>query len=471
MWFRRDLRLADNAALERALTECDRVWACFCFDTEILDHLEDRADRRVEFIHQSIAEIADLLKRRGSGLIVLHGKAREQIPKLASLLKVSAVYANHDYEPARLKRDAAVAKAMRESCRELITCKDMVIFEKDEILNKRGEPFRVYTQYRNAWRKKLEESPCPPLESEKHLDRLAPPPAGVKSAPWKLSDLGFRETEPAVRGGAKQARKTFDSFLTRVKAYPAARDFPVIEGTSRLSVHLRFGTIGIREVLGDAMDEGSPGAQKWVDELIWREFNNTILHHFPHTQTKPFQEKFTNLKWRTDKAGFAAWCEGRTGYPIIDAAMRQLNTTGYMHNRLRMATASFLTKDLLIDWRLGERYFASKLLDYDMAQNLGGWQWSAGLGADAQPYFRIFNPVLQSQRFDEQGDFIRRFVPELKGYPAKHIHEPWAADAEVQKKAGCIIGKTYPAPIVDHAEARKRVLAMFKAAVVSTAKF
>lgn len=464
MWFRRDLRTRDNAALHHALTAAPRVWCAFCFDREILDKLEDRADRRVEFIHQSVTELQRELARHGGGLIVRHGRARDELPRLADELGVDAVFANHDYEPRCNDRDREVARKLRAAGRALNTFKDHVIFEKDEVLSRSGTPIKVYTPYRKAWREKLTDDCLRPYPCVANFNHLARPPERVPSSPWTLAALGFDSSHLAMPGGMAAARATFDAFLTRIGEYAAARDIPGVEGVSRMSVHLRFGTISIREIVREAQEHGAPGAQKWVDELIWREFYNMILHHFPDTWYKAFQAKYENVRWKHDKKRFAAWCEGRTGYPIVDAGMRQLNTTGYMHNRLRMITASFLTKDLHIDWKWGEHYFAAKLLDYDMSQNLGGWQWAASIGTDAQPYFRIFNPVMQSQKFDADGDFIRRYVPELARFPAPLIHAPWNAGPLEQDMYGCIIGKDYPAPMVNHDEARKEAIEMFKAA-------
>lgn len=464
VWLRRDLRLDDNTALGRAAAACGRVYVCFVFDREILDHLEDRDDRRLDFIHQCVTEVDDALKASGSRLIVRHGAASEVIPALADELNVNVVYASHDYEPARRKRDDRVRRALSARGRRLETTKDHVVFEEDEILTATGRPFQVYTPYRNAWRGKLTEDDISERSSRTDLKRLAMPPVGVKSDAWGLEDLGFVKSDLKWTGGTKAGRKTLDAFLARIGEYGSARDFPAQRGVSFLSPHLRFGTISIRQVLRAARDVGSPGAEKWIDELIWREFYNMVLHHFPHTQTEPIQRKFAALPWRRDRRLFDAWCEGRTGYPFVDAGMRQLNATGYMHNRLRMVTASFLTKHLLIDWRWGERYFARRLLDYDLSQNVGGWQWAASIGLDAQPYFRIFNPVAQSLRFDPDGAFIREHVPELAGFDDRFIHEPWKAGESVQAAAHCAIGRDYPAPIVDHTEARQAALAFFQSA-------
>jgi len=464
MWFRRDLRIHDNAALYHALKQHDRVYACFCFDTEILDKLKDRADRRVEFIRQSLTELDDALKKHSAALIVRHGVAFEELPKLAAELGVETVHANHDYEARRLARDRVVAKALAVDGRSFKSYKDHVIFEKDEVLTGGGQPFRVYTPYRNAWHAKLTDFYMKPYPTESYLKHLAKPPDKVKSHEWTPKALDFRPVEIVWPGGMKAGRKLFDEFLTRIDDYPRSRDIPSERGTSELSVHLRFGTVGIRELVSEALSHGSAGAKKWVDELVWRDFHNMILHHWPHITTRSFQPAYEDLEWRHDRSDFKAWCEGQTGFPIVDAAMRQLNTTGYMHNRLRMIAASFLTKDLRIDWRWGERYFAEKLLDYDLSQNIGNWQWSASIGTDAQPYFRVFNPASQSERFDSDGTFIRRFVRELANYPAEFVHEPHKAGPLEQRGFGCVIGEDYPAPMVDHAAARLASIDMFKTA-------
>lgn len=465
MWFRRDLRSHDNAALSESLQTCDRVYCVFCFDREILDRLEDRDDRRVEFIRQSVMELDRNLRTAGGGLIVRHGMARAIIPALASELNIDLVFANHDYEPKRLERDREVGAALRKEGRELRTYKDHVVFEKGEIVNKSGQPFRVYTPYKKAWRAALTEDAVAERHCESYFkEKLARPPRGVKSDAWTLDDLGFQKSELKWPGGSSAGRSIFEAFLPHLRDYKEARNYPARDGVSHLSTHLRFGTVSIRELIREAMAIPGEGAATWVDELIWREFYNMILHHFPATQNHAFLPDFDRLPWRRDKRLLDAWCEGRTGYPIVDAAMRELNSTGYMHNRARMIVASFLTKDLLIDWKLGERFFARKLLDYDLSQNLGGWQWSASVGTDAQPYFRIFNPVSQSERFDPEGRYIRTFVPELKGYPNDAIHAPWEVGPLLQAQYGAVIGRDYPAPIVDHDVARKEALAMFQAA-------
>ncbi|MEO7761276.1 MAG: deoxyribodipyrimidine photo-lyase [Casimicrobiaceae bacterium] len=465
-WLRRDLRDFDNAALAGALEHAQRVWCAFVFDRAILDALTDRHDRRVEFILESVKELRDALRRRGGGLIVRHGNARIVVAQLAQQLDVGAVFVNRDYEPGAKIRDAAVAGLLRKSGIEFIEHKDQVIFERNEVLTRAGRPFSVYSPYRNAWLAALQPADLRPrvpatgssLESDPD-DQAMP----------SLESLGFRPTHLAaipVSTGMSGGRKTFKAFLQHIDRYGKTRDFPAVQGTSNLSVHLRFGTTSIRTLAAEAharMLRGGAedGAGVWLSELIWRDFYFMVLDHNPQVVEHAFKPEFDRIEWPNDRALFAAWCEGRTGYPLVDAAMRQLNSTGWMHNRLRMVTASFLVKDLHVDWRWGERYFAAKLIDYDLAANNGGWQWAASTGCDAQPYFRIFNPVTQSERFDPAGEFIRKFVPELRGVPAAQIHAPWKMPPLLQQASGVVIGRDYPEPIVDHAVARNITLALY----------
>ena len=467
MWLRRDLRIRDNHALYRALTDAQRVHCVFVFDTDILDALEDRADRRVEFIHDSVAELREALHRHGGELTVVHGRAREVVPALAIRLKASTVFANHDYEPGAVSRDAAVADALARSGISFVTCKDQVIFEKNEVMTQDERPFSVFTPYKNAWLKRLKRGDVLAHPSEKLLDRLAPVAPGMRDEMPTLESLGFARTNLKIlglRSGVTGAAALFDDFLERIEHYHETRNYPAVKGPSYLSVHLRFGTISIRTLARAAWERDGFGAQTWLNELIWRDFYFMILHHHPRVVTEAFKPAFNSVRFAQDDARFAAWCEARTGYPLVDAAMRQLNLTGYMHNRLRMITASFLVKDLHIDWRWGERYFARRLNDFDLAANNGGWQWAASTGCDAQPYFRIFNPVTQSENFDPDGKFIRKYMPELAPCSNKYIHAPWLMDAAEQKRAGVIVGRDYPAPIVDHAQARRVALEMFDAA-------
>ena len=458
VWFRRDLRDYDHAALSHALQAHQRVFCCFVFDTAILDALADRDDRRVSFIHASLAELDASLRARGGGLIVCHGRAEDEIPRLASALKVVAVFANHDYEPAAIRRDAQVEAALREQGIAWRSFKDQVIFERREVLTGSGKPFAVFTPYKRAWLAKLGQSqPNPALFAwpvAEFAQHLAPPPEGT-SLPT-LPALGFTPASLLVTPGMTGAARLRDEFLGRIQAYDQARDFPAVKGVSYLSVHLRFGTLSIRELVRTAHARSSAGAQTWLSELIWREFYQQLLANHPRVVAQAFKSELDAIRWEQGaqaEAHFQAWCEGRTGYPLVDAAQRQLLHSGYMHNRLRMVSASFLTKDLGIDWCRGEAFFARHLLDFDLAANNGGWQWAASTGCDAQPWFRIFNPVTQSQKFDPQGNFIRRYLPELATLGERALHAPWLA--------GGVAG--YPPPVVDHALARERTLARFKA--------
>jgi deoxyribodipyrimidine photo-lyase len=469
-WFRRDLRDFDHAALCRALRESGAVYCVFVFDRDILDRLGDPFDRRVDFIRDSVVELDASLRRRGGGLIVRYDDARRIIPQLARDLAVQVVYANRDYEPAAIARDAAVEHALAEHDIEFVTTKDQVIFEQAEIRAKSGKPFVIFTPYRKAWLAALAPSHLAPHRVEDHQHALAAPPPALDHAIPELEPMGFAPTDldaltitPGMAGGARR----FVDFQQRIDRYHHARDYPAVKGPSYLSVDVRFGTISIRQLAAFAhaqsLHAGGEGAAAWLAELIWRDFYAQVLWHHPHAVEGAFRREYDALSFRNDTSQFDAWCAGATGYPIVDAAMRQINQTGYMHNRLRMITASFLVKDLLIDWRWGERYFADKLNDFDLASNNGGWQWAASTGCDAQPYFRIFNPVTQSERFDAAGKFIRRYVPELDALRPKEIHAPWRLDADAQRERGVVIGKDYPAPIVDHDTARREALAMFKA--------
>jgi deoxyribodipyrimidine photo-lyase len=453
-----------NSGLYCALQQSLRVCCVFVLDREILDSLPDKNNRRVEFIRESLAEIQRILRKHGSALTVLQGRPVEEIPALAMRMKASAVFVNHDYEPEAVRRDRAVAAALSKAGMDFITRKDQVIFERDEVLTQGGEPFSVFTPYKNAWLKRVTPEALQGYPSEKHLDHLAPMAAAEVPS---LESIGFKPTNLkslGIAAGASGAATLFDDFIERIALYHETRNFPAVKGPSYLSVHLRFGTISIRTLARAAWERGGYGAQTWLSELIWRDFYFMILHHHPRVVTEAFRREFNSVRFLHDEARFAAWCEARTGYPLVDAAMRQLNQTGYMHNRLRMVTASFLVKDLHIDWRWGERYFARKLNDFDLAANNGGWQWAASTGCDAQPYFRIFNPVTQSKNFDGEGKFIRKYVPELAACSTKFIHAPWLMDTAEQQRTGITIGRDYPPPIVDHAQARRVALDLFGAA-------
>lgn len=466
VWFRRDLRAEDHAALSHALADARAVYCVFVFDTEILDALPREADRRVEFIWESLLQLKAALEALGGNLHVLHGRARDEIPAFARSHDIDAVYANRDYEPAAIARDDDVAKHLKAEQRALHTFKDQVIFEKSEILNAEQRPYVVFTPYKKVWLATLQQRDTDPHPVANRAAALV----GGRTEPIPgLESIGFARTNLAelnIPPGAAGAKKLFAAFLERIGAYADRRDYPALAGPSLLSVHLRFGTISIRELVRSVVrldaDAGArAGASTWLSELIWREFYFSILYHFPHVAEGAFRREYDALEFENRESYFRRWCEATTGYPLVDAAMRQINSTGYMHNRLRMLTASFLVKDLHVDWKWGERYFAENLNDYDLSANNGGWQWSASTGCDAQPYFRIFNPVTQSKKFDPEGAFIRLHLPELIDVPDKFIHEPWKMPPDVQRQSGCVIGETYPAPIVDHAAARKKTLALF----------
>ncbi len=459
VWFRRDLRDYDHAPLAAALAAAQAVYCVFVFDTAILDQLLDRADRRVEFILGSLRELEAALQARGGGLIVRHGRAAVEIPALAGQLGVDAVYAGRDYEPAAKQRDAEVAAALHEQGRQLVLLRDQVIFDGDAVLTQAGKPFSVFTPYKNAWLKRLTVVDYACVESG---GALAAPPPELAGALPELADLGFATTDLAALGivpGMRGAQALWQTFRAgRIARYAQLRDFPAIKGVSYLSVHLRFGTISLRELVREAVAQG---AETWLSELIWRDFYFMILDRFPQVEHRAFKPEYDAIAWDDWPEGLAAWQQGRTGYPLVDAAMRQLLHSGWMHNRLRMVVASFLCKDLGIDWRHGEAWFARQLNDFDLAANNGGWQWAASSGCDAQPWFRIFNPVTQSEKFDPEGRFIRRYVPELAKIPDKYLHAPWKLARRDQEALGVIIGRDYPAPIVDHAAAREKTLVRY----------
>jgi deoxyribodipyrimidine photo-lyase len=462
-WFRRDLRDEDNAGLYYALTSSRQVHCAFLFDREILESLPSREDRRVEFIRESVAQLREALRGRGGELLVLHGPARQAVPALAARLQVDAVFANEDYEPGAVARDAAVEASLAGDGRRLHLAKDHAVFAKDEILTQAGNPFGVFTPYKRAWLARVDDFYLKAYPVGRHAARLAP--AAFETPLPSLEDLGFRPSnlhELPVPTGMRGARRLLADFEPRMAKYADARDYPAVKGVSYLSVHNRFGTISIRELARRARAAGGEGAATWLSELVWRDFYFQILWHHPHVARGAFRREYDAIRWPGTEAHLAAWREARTGYPIVDAAMRQIAATGWMHNRLRMVVASFLVKDLLVDWRRGEAWFADQLLDFDLAANNGGWQWAASTGCDAQPYFRIFNPVSQSERFDPQGRFIRRYLPELARVPDGYVHAPWTMPPLEQQACGCVIGRDYPAPIVDHAAQRERALALFR---------
>lgn len=424
-WFRRDLRLTDNAGLHHALKGKHPVMSLFILDTDILDQLQDRVDRRVEFIRKTLLELQSALKKLSSTLVVKYGKPIKVWRELVSEFEIAEVFLNHDYEPYAIKRDEEVRKFLSSKGVSFHSYKDQVIFEQHDVFKNDGSPYTVYTPYMKKWKAKLDEVGVPDYPIKKYSVNFN------KSSPLQilsLEEMGFEGT-----GDSFPPAKIDEDVINN---YHNKRDYPGSEGTSRLSMHLRFGTVSIRELVRLAMNLN----ETWLEEIIWREFFMMILYHFPHVVDKPFKMKYERIKWRNNEDEFEQWCEGKTGFPIVDAGMRELNKTGYMHNRVRMITANFLTKLLLIDWRWGERYFARKLLDYELSSNNGNWQWAAGCGSDAAPYFRIFNPHTQIKKFDPDLKYIKRWVPE------------YGTDAYVK-------------PMIDYSAARQRAFAVYKKAL------
>jgi deoxyribodipyrimidine photo-lyase len=441
-WIRRDLRLHDHAALSHALSAGETTLV-FVFDTHILDKLKNKSDKRVTFIMQSLQEIEKKLQTKGSSLIIRYGKPEEEIPKLCEELKIDKVFANRDYEPYAKKRDALIAKKVNFE-----TFKDSVFFEKHEVVTGSGTVYKVFTPYKNKWLEHFEKNDkivsnyeCPLKNLRKFENKQS-----VLNFDW-YKKIGFVEDKPLLHGGTSEALKRLKKFDDVISEYTEARNFPAIDGTSNLSVYIRFGNLSVRDMIRAAISRRSDGASTWLSEIIWRDFYHMILDTHPYVEKESFKRNYDEIKWLGKEEDFQAWCEGRTGFPIVDAAMRCLNETGMMHNRLRMIVASFLCKILLIDWRKGERYFAEHLLDYDLAANNGGWQWSSSSGCDAQPYFRIFNPYTQSEKFDSEGVFIRQWVPELAHASKKEVHRPDKA------------------PIVSYEKNRARCLVMYAAVI------
>lgn len=469
VWFRRDLRTHDNTALNTALQQCERVYCVFVFDTDILAPLP-RQDRRVEFIRESLvaldARLRDLSGQAHAGLIVLHGRAEDEIPALAQRLGVQAVFAGRDYEPQAITRDSVVQQALQKAGTALHLRKDHVIFEEREVLTQMGKPYGVFTPYMRAWLARLALHPAQEHEPTSP-QRLVARPETYRTPVPSLAEIGFATTNlQALRipAGETGAQSLLADFVTRMDRYEQTRNFPAVKGPSYLSVHLRFGTVSIRQLVNTAYPrhlQGSEGASTWLGELVWRDFYAQILANFPYVATASFKPEYDQIAWedgpRAD-ALYQAWCTGQTGYPLVDAAMAQLNQTGYMHNRLRMVTGSFLVKHLGVDWRWGERYFAQTLNDFDLSANNGGWQWVSSSGCDAQPYFRIFNPIAQSEKFDAEGKFILRYLPQLAKLGPKAIHAPWLAKPLELAAAGLTLGQRYPLPVVDHTQARARTL-------------
>lgn len=423
-WFRRDLRLHDNHGLYQALVNSEAVLPVFIFDKDILEGLKDKADKRVNFIHHALSDIDATLKANGSSLYLLYDTPLQAFEKLLEEYDVKAVYTNQDYEPYAIRRDAEIGQFLATRYIPFLTFKDQVVFEKDEVTKADGSPYTVFTPFSKVWKEKYTTGKKESYPSEKYLSKF------LKTKPFSfpsLNEIGFEEVRLEI------PPTTPDKHI--IQHYDETRNLPYIDGTSKMSVHLRFGTVSVRELAAMA----AKWNDQWLNELIWREFFMMILWHFPHVVTESFKARYDRIPWRNNEAEFKKWCAGETGYPIVDAGMRELNATGLMHNRVRMVVASFLTKHLLIDWRWGEAYFAEKLLDYELSSNNGNWQWSAGCGCDAAPYFRVFNPYEQQKKFDPDMIYIRKWI---KKYSPGYLD-----------------------PIVDHDFARKRVLDVFKTAL------
>ncbi|WP_422354549.1 cryptochrome/photolyase family protein [Roseivirga pacifica] len=424
-WFRRDLRLHDNTGLYYALKSDKPVLPIFIFDTQILDQLESKADARVNFIHDQIKQLKAQLEEHGSSIKIFNTTPLEAFKSLTETYDISEVYTNRDYEPQAIARDQEIEVFLKNNGIGFYTFKDQVIFEKEEITTATGSPYKVFTPYSRSWREKYKAgdySPLPNLANHKNWHKSKP--LDLPS----LDDLGFEESTINIPNSSINK--------DQLKQYDEKRDYPAINGTSRLGIHLRFGTVGIREVVQKATNINDT----WLNELIWREFYMQVLANFPHVVNQAFKKEYDAIPWLNNEADFQKWCDGKTGYPIVDAGMRELNNTGYMHNRVRMVVASFLTKHLLIDWRWGEAYFAQKLLDFELASNNGGWQWAAGTGTDSQPYFRVFNPQSQTEKFDPELKYIKKWVKEYGS-------------------------KDYPSPMVEHKFARQRAIDTYKKAL------
>ncbi len=463
VWIRRDMRLHDHAALATALAEPHPIQPVFIFDSAILKRFHHKDDRRLSFIAATLISMHAELKKRGGGMLALHGNPNSLIPKLSHALGEGLIVAAEDMEPEARARDAHVAKAVGKD--NFIHVLDHLLMHPKKTVKDDGSAFRVFTPYAKRFNANLVPAAYAAYDVQ-DKNRYADYNASLKQAeknglkPLPLDDgpeallsaIGYEYRDDPL-WKMDEARGRLSAFAKRhITEYQSQRDRMDKEGTSQLSPYLRFGLISIRECMREAMKHRGAGAETWIKELIWREFYASILFHFPHVVELEFQEQYRGLDWSYDKKHLQAFCEGRTGFPIIDAAMRQLLETGWMHNRARMIVASFVSKDLQLDWRLGEEHFAQYLMDYELASNNGGWQWASSVGTDAQPYFRVFNPYLQSEKFDPQGDYIRRYVPELRHLKGKDIHNP----------EGLLRPSDYPQPIVDHAVARDAAIAMFK---------
>lgn len=462
-WFRRDLRLEDNVGLKMLRDQADDLFVCYIVDNSPRCWKWGCGDR-FEFKMDCVKGLRADVEAAGGQLIIRRGKPVEELIRLVRELEVESVAWNRSYEPYERQRDNRAEKELKEIGIEVQTWKDQVIFEKEEILTNSGTAYKVFTPYSSSWKVKQKPESVSPVENIESaeapgLEQL--PTAEEMGLSTYLSDFDWS-------GESEEAQRRWDEFRdNQLENYHISRDYPAEAGTSRISPYLRFGAISIRKLYHDCKEQfGAPqnneGVETFVDELIWRDFYQQIIYNYPHVVEKSFKEKYREVKWEENEIWFKRWCEGRTGYPIVDAGMRQLNETGWMHNRLRMIAAMFLTKDLLIDWRKGEKYFMNRLIDGDVASNNGGWQWSASTGADGAPYFRIFNPISQGEKYDPKGEFVSCWCPELGALEADEIQRPFELEGKRLKEAGIELGEDYPEPIVDHGVRREIALERFE---------
>lgn len=463
-WFRKDLRLKDNAALKAFIEKSEKNDEIIFLYIKNKNKFEYYGEKRINFLFECLAELKNDLKEIGFNLLITEGKSPDVFKNLKKEAGNIEVFANEQVEPYCIERD----KKVKEIIPSFYLFKDTTVFPLGEIKNGEGKFYSVFTPFKNKFLSTLKKEYT--AKQICNLDKLKDVKQ-YKSKSLRALDIVVKESD-SFKGGRTEALKLLKTFYhDKLVHYKEQRDFPDVHGTSLMSPHIHFGTIGIRELFRLAFNkldkEVKSSVEKenvdtWVNELIWREFYYNITFHNPKIVVESFRPEYDNLKWSYDESLFKIWCEGKTGYPIVDAGMRQLNETGWMHNRVRMITAMFLTKDLFIDWRLGEKIFAEKLIDLDFSSNNGGWQWSASTGCDAQPYFRIFNPTLQSKKFDAEGKYIKKYVPELKDVDAKYIHEPWEHSEILKEKYGIELGKDYLLPVVNHSEIKDRVISEFK---------
>lgn len=462
-WIRRDLRIHDHYALSEATKNCSKCYLLFIFDFNILNKIKNKNDHRLSFIIQSLKEIEIKLQKIGSSLIIRYGEPAEEILKVVSEFSITSLYFNRDYEPYAKKRDKKVESSLVLKNISVFHYKDHVYYEKNEILNNEGEIYKIFTPYKKKWIEKFlsSDSQIPTYKCNLKAFAKYSNEKSILNFNWH-KEIGFTKTNPVLKGGTKEASHRLEYFKKIIKDYDLNRNIPSLEKTSNLSTYIRFGNLSIREMIKLSVENKTKGHETWLSEIIWRDFYQMILDSYPQLVNHALRSQYDHIKWQGSLVHFKKWCDGKTGYPIIDSAMRCLNQTGLMHNRLRMIVASFLTKILLVDWKLGEKYFSQKLLDYDLAANNGGWQWSASTGVDSQPYFRIFNPYLQSKKFDSDGLFIKSWCPELQGFSSKKIHAPHETELFEQANANCFIGKEYPHPVVSYRLQRPKALAMYK---------